>query len=103
MGAPRPFERAVNELRKNIRMNVAILRGLAIVQLLVIVVGCFLVTPRQPQVMSSPPWALYKTVTVLSFGVYLLWPLIIHRFQRRSRNQFKEKVRRGAVLIDAGD
>ncbi len=103
MSAHRAFELAVNELRKNIRMNLAILRGLVGLQLVSIVVMCIMITPKNPQTMTSPPLASYKMVIGLSFAIYLLWPVIVYRFQRRSRSWFKEKVKRGAVLIEASD
>ncbi len=101
MSADRAFEIAVNELRKNIRMNLAILRGLLGAQLAVIIVLSVMTTPNDPDGIARLSLADYEPIITLSFAVYLLWPVIVYIFRQRSRRRFRERTRRGAVLIDA--
>lgn len=96
MSAHRAFEITVNEFRKNLKMNLAILRGLILTQMLGI--GCFFaLAPREDLFDFS--WSRYQGIVFASFGVYLLWPAIVLFFRRRSKRQFRERIRRGAVLI----
>lgn len=99
MSAHRAFEITVNEFRKNIKMNMAVLRSLLAMQLLVIAGCVFALAPDSHDLLTNFSWSRYKGVATGSFAVYLLWPLIIYFFRRRSQQQFRERTRRGAVLI----
>jgi len=99
MSAHRAFELAINELRKNIRMNLMILRGLFVLQMLIF--ALFFILNVKATVTGQAPLSFdgYKTIIILSFAVYLLWPVIVWVFRRRSQCKFRERTRRGASLV----
>ncbi len=82
MSTHKSFELTFNMVRKNIKMHLAILKGLCIAQVAIII-------------LLFRHGSIFK----LSFAVYLLWPAIIFFFHKLSKRQFTERTRRGSVMI----
>ncbi len=99
MSVHREFEISVNEIRKNLRMNLAIFRGLFFSQIAFLV---FFAVQKFNQSFTSgqlPVLEDFLPLAIASFGVYLLWPVILYLFHRRSQRRQRQRTKRGATLI----
>lgn len=95
--AYRSFHSLQNYLRMTVRMHIGILRVLFGVQLMIISILFLLFLTS-----LVAPWELsfgtLGRILPFTLSVYLLHPVLVVMFRRRSRREFRERTRRGTSL-----
>ncbi|MCG8604831.1 type IV secretion system DNA-binding domain-containing protein [bacterium] len=92
------YETFLNRVRMSVKMHLGILRMLFGVH--VILVAVFLiVTIYGSSSITKWDFERYYGLGLASFAIYLLHPLVVFFFHRRSRQTFQEKTKRGSALI----